>query len=202
MDYESYATAVAHTGSGEQLKGKGKGKPAFKGKGKIKGKGKPSDKGKPTHVAWKGKGKDKGKSAFKGSRITPPPQQSASSIPQRPTDNSSTTNNPGALGSTSQPIRCHFCHKIGHYKNNFRQYLALRNHPSYYGDRLQQPTNMQLMYDHLEDSVFHLSLARTHPAPTPNVTAVLVARPSLMTILNRPRHTLTTTFFPLLRTSS
>ena len=153
MDHESYATATTHTIPGGQLKGKGKGKPAFKGKGKGKLKGKHNEKGKPMHVVWKGKGKGKGKPAFKGSRTTPLPQSPVSGIPQRPTDNSSITNTPVALGSTSQPIRCHFCHKIGHYKNNCRQYLALRNHPSY-GDRLQQPANMQLIYDHLEDSVF------------------------------------------------
>jgi hypothetical protein len=79
--------------------------------------------------------------------------QSQSSSPQRPTDNSSMPNTPYAVGASSQPIRCHFCHKIGHYKNNCRQYLALRNHPGY-GDRLQQPQSMQLIYDHLEDSVF------------------------------------------------
>jgi hypothetical protein len=79
--------------------------------------------------------------------------QSQLSAPQRPTDNSSVPNIPHVAGGSSQPIRCHFCHKIGHYKNNCRQYLALRNHPGY-GDRLQQPQSMQLIYDHLEDSVF------------------------------------------------
>ncbi len=79
--------------------------------------------------------------------------QSHLSAPQRPTDNSSMPNTSHAVGASSQPIRCLFCHKIGHYKNNCRQYLALRNHPGY-GDRLQQPESMQLIYDHLEDSVF------------------------------------------------
>jgi hypothetical protein len=142
-------------GLGGTSKGKGKGKlsPKGKGKGKSKSKGKSKDKGKPTFTPWKGSGKGKGKIPFKGSRGGPPTLQGHVSGPQRPTDNSSTTNTPHSAGASSQPIRCHFCHKIGHYKNNCRQYLALRNHPGY-SDRLQQPQSMQLIYDHLEDSVF------------------------------------------------
>ena len=158
MDYEAYATDGTSVSSlGGSLTGKGKGKPSNKGKGKSrgKGKGKSKDKGKPhvTFAPWKGSGKGKGKIPFKGSRGGPPISQAPSRPPLRPTDNSSMPNTSNVAGASSQPIRCHFCHKIGHYKNNCRQYLALRNHPGY-GDRLQQPQNMQLIYDHLEDSVF------------------------------------------------
>jgi hypothetical protein len=158
MEWETYATAdTPVSGLGGTLKGKGKGKPPHKGKGKSKGKGngKSKDKGKPhvTFAPWKDSGKGKGKIPFKGSRGGPPMPQNHLSAPQRPTDNSSMPNTPHAVGASSQPIRCHFCHKIGHCQNNCRQYLALRNHPGY-GGRLQQPQNMQLIYDHLEDSVF------------------------------------------------
>jgi hypothetical protein len=156
MEWESYATADSPVSNhGGTFKGKGKGKPPYKGKDKGIGKGKSKDKGKP-HFAFaprKGGGKGKGKTHSKGSRSGPIAPPSALGNPQRPTDTSSTQNNASMTGSSSQPIRCHFCHKIGHYKNNCRQHLALRNHPVY-GDRLQQPQSMQLIYDHLEDSVF------------------------------------------------
>ncbi len=143
MECESYATADTPPSSlGGTLKGKGKGKQPHKGKGKSKGKGKGKSKDKGKHHAtfapWKSSGKGKGKIPFKGSRGGPPLSQSQLSSPHRPTDNSSMPDTPHAAGASSQPIRCHFCHKIGHYKNNCRQYLALRNHPGY-GDRLQQP---------------------------------------------------------------
>ncbi len=128
----------------------------IKAKAKEKARARASPRIRAAHVTFaprKGGGKGKGKFPFKGSRsgpITPPHTLSS---PQRPTDNSSTQNTASLTGASSQPIRCHFCHKIGHYKNNCRQYLALRNHPGY-GNRLQQPQSMQLIYDHLEDSVF------------------------------------------------
>jgi hypothetical protein len=109
MEWESYATADSPvSGLGGTFKGKSKGKPPHKGKdkGKGKGKGKSKDKGKPhvTFAPWKGNGKGKCKIPFKGSRSGPITPQSTLSIPQRPTDNSSTQNTASMTGASSQPI--------------------------------------------------------------------------------------------------
>jgi hypothetical protein len=123
-----------------------KGKPKGKGKGMSKGKslkGKPSVsykgkfKGKGKGTSWtKGKGKPKGN--YQGLRMYPTMRPPAgTSVPHNPSSTSSSTlTNSGSKGTSSNPsaaptVRCHFCNKLGHYKNNCRQYQALRNSPSY-----------------------------------------------------------------------
>jgi hypothetical protein len=142
-----------HKGKGKGMsKGKSlKGKPSVSYKGKFKVKGKST--------SWtKGKGKPKGN--YQGLRMYPtmrPPL--GTSVPHNPSSTSSSTlTNSGGKGiSTNTPaaptVRCHFCNKLGHYKNNCRQYQALRNSPSYQG-RLTHPARTQLIYDHLEDTVY------------------------------------------------
>jgi hypothetical protein len=69
------------------------------------------------------------------------------------TVNSSGKGTSSSPSATSPSIRCHFCNKIGHYKNNCRQFQALRNSPAYQS-KLSQAPRAQLIYDHLEDAVF------------------------------------------------
>jgi hypothetical protein len=145
-------------------KGKPKGKGKSKGKGKAnKGKpqiiGKASVKGKRKYNSWS-KGKDKPKGLSKKNRsypeMRPHPVMHGST---NPTASVSTSDNSSGKGTSSSNIsagptvRCHFCNKPGHYKNNCRQYQALRN-SSTYQTRLTHPAQTQLIYDHLEDSVY------------------------------------------------
>jgi hypothetical protein len=143
-----------------------KGKPKGKGKGMTKGKsskGKPSVsfkgkfKGKGKGASWsKGKGKPKG--SYQGLHMYPSMRPSGSPAPHNPSSTSSTLTNSGGKGTpattpAAPTVRCHFCNKLGHYKNNCRQYQALRNSPSYQA-RLMHPARTQLIYDHLEDAVY------------------------------------------------
>jgi hypothetical protein len=94
----------------------------YKGSFKGKGKGAP----------WaKGKGKPKG--TYQGLLMHPtmrPP--SGAPVPHNPSSTSSSTltnsSGKGTQSSTSAAptVRCHFCNKLGHYKNNCRQYQALQ----------------------------------------------------------------------------
>ena len=141
-------------------KGKGKGKSKSKStKGKLHTFGKSGLKGKGKPISWsKGKGKPKGLS--KGSRsyptMRPHPVMHGTT---NNTSSSSTSDNSSGKGISSSnatagpTVRCHFCNKPGHYKSNCRQYQALRN-SSAYQSRLTHPARTQLIYDHLEDSVY------------------------------------------------
>jgi hypothetical protein len=145
-------------------KGKPKGKGKSKGEGKAnKGKshivGKANFKGKGKHNSWsKGKGKSKGLS--KGNRafptMRPHPVMHGSTNPTTgvsTSDNSSGKSASSSNTSAGPTVRCHFCNKPGHYKNNCRQYQALRNSSTYQA-RLTHPARTQLIYDHFEDSVY------------------------------------------------
>jgi hypothetical protein len=68
-------------------------------------------------------------------------------------DNSHVKATSSSNTSAAPTVRCHFCNKLGHYKSNCRQYESLRNSPAYQA-RLSHPARTQLIYDHLEDSVF------------------------------------------------
>ncbi len=145
-----------------------KGKSKGKGKGKAKGKsskGKPQIaeksgfKGKGKHISWS-KGKGKPKRLSKGNRSFPTMHphpvmhgstNSTSSVST--SDNSSGKGISSSNTSAGPTVRCHFCNKPGHYKNNCGQYQALRN-SSAYQSRLTHPARTQLIYDHLEDSVY------------------------------------------------
>ena len=130
---------------------KGKGKSSNKGKGESKGKGKPQGKGKSWskgHNQPKGtwpsaKGKSKGLNP-KGKRL--PKGNPFHLVPTAPS--SSTT----ATTATPAPVRCHFCHLVGHIKPNCRKWLALQ-HSDQYQTRHTHDQRYQLIYDHLEDSV-------------------------------------------------
>ena len=126
-------------------KGKGKGDSKGKGKGKPKGKGKSSSKGKSfSKGGWSNpKGKSKGLDP-KGKGIP----KGNSFIQGRFPNQAQTT--PAA--GTPAPIRCHFCHALGHIKPNCRKYLALQ-HSDQYQTRHTHDQKYQLIYDHLEDSV-------------------------------------------------
>jgi hypothetical protein len=127
-------------------KGKGKGKPS---KGKTHIIGKASLKGKGKHNPWfKGKGKSKGLS--KGNKSFPTMRPHPVMHGSTNATASGTTSNDTSAGPT---VRCHFCNKPGHYKNNCRQYQVLRNSPAYQSC-LTHPARTQLIYDHLEDSVY------------------------------------------------
>ena len=118
-----------------QPKGKGKGKGKFKGK--PKGKGKPASKGMPKgKPKGKGLGKGKGKLQPKGN---PPP--TLSTFPSKPGE------------PQHGHLKCHFCHVIGHIKPNCRKWLALQTSDQYKQRNSHEP-KYQLIYDHLEDSVF------------------------------------------------
>jgi hypothetical protein len=130
-------------------KGKAKGNP--KGKGKGKGKGKPKGKGK--HQP-KGKGFGKGvwaSSKGKSKGLNPKGKElpKGNPFPPRPTGSTTTA---GAITGTPAPVRCHFCHIVGHIKPNCRKWLALQ-HSDQYQTRHTHDQKYQLIYDHLEDSV-------------------------------------------------
>ncbi len=52
---------------------------------------------------------------------------------------------------SASPIKCHFCHVVGHIKPNCRKWLAL-SQDERYKQRSTHPAKYQLIYDHLEDS--------------------------------------------------
>ena len=124
---------------------KGKWEPKGKGKGKPKGKGKNWSKGKnPGKGPWTGgKGKTKGLNP-KGKRLN-----KGNPFNLVPQTTSATTNTTTA---TPAPVRCHFCHLVGHIKPNCRKWLALQ-HSDQYQTRHTHDQRYQLIYDHLEDSV-------------------------------------------------
>jgi hypothetical protein len=131
--------------------GKGKSKGDSKGKGKRKGKGKSKGKGK--HQP-KGKGSGKGgwssaKGKAKGLNPKGKEHPKGNSFLPRP---ASTTAPAGANTGTPAPVRCHFCHIVGHIKPNCRKWLALQ-HSDQYQSRHTHDQKYQLIYDHLEDSV-------------------------------------------------
>jgi hypothetical protein len=130
---------------------KGKGKSGYKGKGESKGKGKPKGKGK----TWsKGQNHGKGTSTSgkgKSKGISPKDKRLPKGNPCNlvPTATSSSTN---ATTATPTPVRCHFCHLVGHIKPNCRKWLALQ-HSDQYKTRHTHDQRYRLIYDHLEDSV-------------------------------------------------
>ncbi len=139
-------------------KGKGKGKSKSKGKtskGKSCSSGKGTPKGKGKYNSWN----TKGKGMSKGNKSTRPFPQKRPHPVIHGANSSGTSDNSHVKGTsssnTSAPptIRCHFCNKLGHYKSNCRQYQSLRNSSAYQA-RLSHPARTQLIYDHLEDSVF------------------------------------------------
>jgi hypothetical protein len=155
-DVASTSTSVAPSHDKGKPKGKGKGKSkgkSLKGKSWSPGKGIPKGKGKYNSWNPKGKGMTKGS---KGTRSFPqkrphPVMHGANS--SGTSDNSHDKGTSSSTTSAAPTVRCHFCNKLGHYKNNCRQYQSLRNSPACQA-RLSHPARTQLIYDHLEDSVF------------------------------------------------
>jgi hypothetical protein len=58
-----------------------------------------------------------------------------------------------AMRHPLNPLNVTSVTKLDITKTTVTKYLALRNNPNYQ-PRMQQPPHMQLIYDHLEDSVF------------------------------------------------
>ena len=160
--YLAGASTLEGKGKGYGYKGKDMGKGKSKGRGKgYKGKTHISPKGKhftkgSIYYANKGGSFIKGKGKPKGNRTYPAIRTSIATTPahsQVTTVNSSGQGTSSSPAATSPSVRCHFCNKIGHYKNNCRQFQALRNSPAYQS-KLSQAPRAQLIYDHLEDAVF------------------------------------------------
>jgi hypothetical protein len=160
--YLADSSASEGKGRGHGHKGKQMGKGKSKGRGKgHKGKTYVSPKGKhftkgSIYYANKGSSTAKSKGKPKGNRTYPAIRTSIATTPahsQVTTVNSSGQGTSSSPAATSPSVRCHFCNKIGHYKNNCRQFQALRNSPAYQS-KLSQAPRAQLIYDHLEDAVF------------------------------------------------
>ncbi len=90
----------------------------------------------------KGGASSKGKGKLKGKRAYPAIRPSIATSPahsQVTTVNSRGQGTSSSPAATSPSVRCHFCNKIGHYKNNCRQFQALRNSPAYQSKLSQAP---------------------------------------------------------------
>jgi hypothetical protein len=132
---------------------KGKGKGGNKGKGGSKGKGKGKHKGKGK--SWS-KGLTQGKGTWSSAKGKTQGLNPKGKRPHKGNPfNLVPTNTPPSMAvtnATPAPVRCHFCHLVGHIKPNCRKWLALQ-HSDQYQTRHTHDQRYQLIYDHLEDSV-------------------------------------------------